>query len=218
MIENRVSNYLKSILNKIALLVISYFILSCGGGAQNDAGELTITVGQATRFLIPAKTFSCLSHIKGTDIPGGQDIASTYFELPPTKFNWNSTTHKLSIIAIFLSLKSSILTGNKYECMITGLDLAASVYYWHRTSSTGVSDLREMNPNDKVNFPVEVSTAPAEGGCNFICGGLSTTGLGLISGRMKVLAVATSFSDGTEVPFTTEDSFSLQNIVQPPKP
>lgn len=96
-------------------------------------------------WAMPAEAKSCLAWKSGQE---QNDIKSKYINLGNLAFEWSDTQRSLRITEIRVSLRSSILKNEAYDCHITGAELQAlGDKNWTKIpkASSGKASLRDTD-------------------------------------------------------------------------
>lgn len=163
-----------------------YFLNACKKIEEADDSSLAVTVSPKSTYILPSEDVTKCS--SSTSL-----LSPNIVEFNSLTFQWGSSTSSVQILNVSLIAKSPLLAGGEYSCSIGGNELIALLPT--RTIAAGVSN------------PVSTSTL-----CSMRCGSvavLSGASSATIPGTIKILAIETLSSDGTQIPFSKSVDVSL---------
>lgn len=210
---------------KIALgLVAIVLVTSC---SKEEDSNLSISFSDRP-VLIPSQSASCsqIMTVVGTTNRPAADVQGKYFSLRTPIVNWVDLTDSVQVEFVKIEVKSNLLVGGKYECLLSGDELSnvfADLNFATDTQ-TGLP-VAVVTPWDgvlahasKVGENVVASTRGTNAACPFLrCGGVQIVeGKDRpfeVTGTLQIFGVATKASDKSEYPVKTTTSVTLINDI-----
>lgn len=160
--------------------------LSCKPALQESS--LAVTMAPKPTTALPVDNKSCKGSADGTN-----DLPAPSFAFNTFQYQWNGTNfYKMAYVDI--TIKSGLLQGGKYQCIITGDELTAVL---------GVAQAPGINGGDTTSY---------KSNCGIRCGGLNildTVSSAYLVGTAKIVGTETD-ADGNAEPVVTEVDVAVQ--------
>lgn len=167
---------------RLGLPLLAFGVLSCKPVTQTS--NLAVTVGPKPTTALPVAIKSC-----GLALDAAADLASPSFEFTTFQYTW-SGSNPMKIAYVQIDFKSGYLSSGKYQCVISGDKLVATL-----GSNQEISD-------NTLHKSI----------CGLRCGGMafkSTVSSVYLVGNVKVVGTEVD-GEGNATPFVTDVDVALQ--------
>lgn len=190
------------------VLVLSFFVGSCGSGDENKS-LLELNFRNKSPFFIESPTMSCVGFLlaQSSSDPPSPDIQARYFSMSKPVLSWKDPDRSLTVTMIRVRIQSASL-GVDYDCGIFEDELSAAF----GTSPTALWD-RTLDPATKKGDTVTPTTRATQAACPVLkCGGFAPQNdvKASVPARLEVIGFSTD-KNGDEFPVRFQTTFTVEN-------